>query len=170
MVSAFASSTKLVLGQEKVSDKSNEITAIPKLLDLLALKGMIVSIDAMGTQKKIAKKIRQKKADYVLALKGNHSTLHDDVSLFLSSESEKTGHSKIVDCHEEWDKGHGRIEHRICYVSDHIDWLKQRTEWCDLKTIVMLESRRTVQGRTTMERRYFISSLAPDAKQLAYAS
>ena len=79
MVSAFAAASKLVLGQQKISDKSNEITAIPKLLELLALEGMIVSIDAMGTQKEIARKIREKKADYVLALKGNHSTLHDDI-------------------------------------------------------------------------------------------
>jgi hypothetical protein len=90
MVSAFAAASKLVLGQQKISDKSNEITAIPKLLELLALEGMIVSIDAMGTQKEIARKIREKKADYVLALKGNHSTLHDDIRLFLSAEIQKT--------------------------------------------------------------------------------
>ena len=167
MVSAFASATKLVLGQQKVNDKSNEITAIPKLLDLLALNGKIVSIDAMGTQKKIAKKIRQKKADYVLSLKGNHSTLHDDIRLFLSSEIAKSKDSKVVDYHEEYDKGHGRIEHRKCYVSDQIGWLEQRTDWCDLRTIAMVESHVTTGDKITVEQRYFISSLLPDAKQVS---
>lgn len=167
MVSAFASATKLVLGQQKVSDKSNEITAIPKLLDLLALEGKIVSIDAMGTQKKIAKKIRQKKANYVLSLKGNHSTLHDDIRLFLSSEIGKPRNSKIVDRYEECDKGHGRIEQRICYVSSQLNWLEQRTDWCDLKTVAMIESHVTVGEKTSTEQRYFISSLPPDAKKIA---
>ena len=109
MVSAFATSSKLVLGQEKVYEKSNEITAIPKLLDLLALEGSIVSIDAMGTQKKIAKKIRAKKADYVLSLKGNHSTLHHDIELFLSTEIEKLSQGKkhkIMDHCESHDNLH----------------------------------------------------------------
>lgn len=167
MVSAFASSTKLVLGQQKVSDKSNEITAIPKLLDLLALDGKIVSIDAMGTQKKIAKKIRLKKANYVLALKGNHSILHDDIRLFLSTEISKTRNSKIVDCYEEFDKGHGRIEHRICHVSDKLEWLEQGADWPDLKTVAVVESHVTTGDKTTTEQRYFISSLPPDAKQIA---
>jgi len=172
MVSAFATSSKLVLGQEKVYEKSNEITAIPKLLDLLAIEGAIVSIDAMGTQKKIAKKIREKKADYVLSLKGNHSTLHDDIRLFLSTEIEKLHQDKshrIVDQYEDHDKGHGRIEHRLCYVTDQLDWLEQRADWCDLKTIVMVESRVTVGDKTTTEQRYFISSLPANAKELAQA-
>lgn len=172
MVSAFATSTKLVLGQEKVNDKSNEITAIPKLLDLLALEGSIVSIDAMGTQKKIAKKIRQKKADYVLALKGNHSLLHDDICLFLSSEIEKHRQNKtnkIVDYYEDYDKGHGRIEKRICYVTDRLNWLEQRSQWCDLKTVAVVQSTVTMGDKTTTEERYFISSLAPNAKEIAEA-
>ena len=172
MVSAFATSSKLVLGQEKVYDKSNEITAIPKLLDLLAIEGCIVSIDAMGTQKKIAKKIREKKADYILSLKGNHSTLHEDIQLFLSSEIEKLHQAKshrIVDQYEAHDKGHGRIEHRLCYVTDHLNWLEQRVEWCDLKTIAMVESHVTVDDKKTTEQRYFISSLSPNAKELAQA-
>lgn len=89
MVSAFATSTKLVLGQEKVAEKSNEITAIPKLLDLLKLSGAIISIDAMGTQKEIANKIRSKEADYILSLKGNQGTFHEDVELYLQTEVEK---------------------------------------------------------------------------------
>lgn len=172
MVSAFATSSKLVLGQEKTHDKSNEITAIPKLLDLLAIAGTIVSIDAMGTQKKIAKKIRQKKADYVLSLKGNHSRLHDDIHLFLSTEIEKLRQNKahkIIDQYDDHDKGHGRVEHRLCYVTDQLDWLEQRSDWCDLKTVAMIESQVTVNDETTVECRYFISSLAPDAKELAQA-
>jgi len=172
MVSAFATSAKLVLGQEKTNDKSNEITAIPKLLDLLFLEGAIVSIDAMGAQKKIAKKIRSKKADYVLALKGNQSTLHDDVTLFLSKEIEKKQQGKmnrIKDCHVACDKGHGRIEKRTCYATDDLNWLEQRDEWCDLKSIAMIESHVTTGGKTTMERRYFISSLPADAKEISEA-
>lgn len=169
MVSAFATATKLVLGQQKVNEKSNEITAIPKLLDLLSLKGMIVSIDAMGTQKKIAKKIREKGADYVLALKGNHSNLHDDIAFFLSSEIKKTARNKIVDSYEEYDKGHGRIERRMCYVTDQLDWLEERSQWCDLKTIAVLESHVTIGDKETTELRYFISSLSPNARQLAEA-
>ena len=172
MVSAFATSSKLVLAQEKTSEKSNEITAIPKLLDLLAIEGAIVSIDAMGTQKKIAKKIRQKKADYVLSLKGNHTTLHDDICLFLSNEIENLHQNKphqIVEYHEEYDKGHGRIETRSCYVTDRIDWLDQRADWCDLKTIAMIESQVTIGKKTTKEQRYFVSSLPPNSKEIAHA-
>lgn len=169
MVSAFAAASKLVIGQQKVDDKSNEITAIPKLLELLSLEGMIVSIDAMGTQKEIANQIREKKADYVLALKGNHSTLHDDIRLFLETEVLKTDNSKITDFYEEIDKGHGRIERRLCYVSDQIDWLEQQKQWRDLKTIIMLESRVSSSDHTTIEQRYFISSLAANAKQIAEA-
>lgn len=169
MVSAFASVSKLVLGQQKVDDKSNEITAIPKLLELLSLAGMIVSIDAMGTQKEIANQIIDKKADYVLALKANHSTLHDDIRLFLEAEIGKTKDSKITDSYEEIDKGHGRIEHRICYVSDQIHWLEQREQWRNLKTIIVVESHVSVGKHTTTEQRYFISSLPADAKQIAEA-
>lgn len=171
-VSAFATSSQLVLAQEKVDEKSNEITAIPKLLDLLAIKGAIVSIDAMGTQKNIARKIRQKKADYVLSLKGNHSVLHDEIRLFLSDEIEKRHQNKphrIVDYYESYDKGHGRIEQRLCYVTDQIDWLEQRTQWCDLNTVAMVESRVNLGDKSTSEQRYFISSLPPNAEEIAQA-
>ena len=172
MVSAFATSAKLVLGQEKTKEKSNEITAIPKLLDLLSIKGAIISIDAMGTQKKIAKQIREKKADYVLSLKGNHSTLHADISLYLSSETDKYKEKKkshINDFYEDNDKGHGRVERRTCYVTSKLDWLGQRSQWCDLNSIAMIESQVTIGEKTTTERRYFISSLAPDAREIAQA-
>jgi predicted transposase YbfD/YdcC len=124
MASAFATEAKLVLGQQKTSEKSNEITAIPKLLDLLDVDGAIITIDAMDTQKKIAKKIRERGADYVLALKGNYSTLHDDISLFLSSEIKKQDNDCIVSRNEENDNGHGRVERRTCYATDQLDWLE----------------------------------------------
>lgn len=172
MVSAFATSTKLVLGQEKVNEKSNEITAIPKLLDLLFIEGAIVSIDAMGTQRTIAEKIRDKKADYVLALKGNQSSLHNDIKLFLSAEIEKKElekSNKIVDCCEDVDKGHGRIETRTCFVTDKIDWLEQRHEWKDLKTIAAIKSVVIDGEKTLTETRYFISSMKPNAQEIAHA-
>lgn len=172
MVSAFATSSKLVLGQEKVAEKSNEITAIPKLLELLSIEGSIVSIDAMGTQKKIAKKIRQKKADYVLSLKRNQSLLYKDIKLFMSKEIEKLEEGKahgVIDSYEEYDKGHGRIERRICHVSNRLDWLEQGKEWCDLKTVARVESEVIIGDRITREHRYFISSLPADARELSEA-
>jgi len=137
MVSAFATQARLVLAQQKVDEKSNEITAIPKLLDLLDLNGHIVTIDAIGTQKAIAKKIVEKGGDYVLALKGNQGTLNEDVRLFLETELKKNS-SKIIEDHfEETDKGYGRLEIRKCFVSSKIDWLNQKEQWVGLKTIAM---------------------------------
>jgi len=125
-VSAFASEARIVLGQQKTDEKSNEITAIPQLLELLDIKGSVVTIDAMGTQKDIAAKIVDKKADYILALKGNQSSLNDDVRLFF--EDDKL--IEHLERHEETDSGHGRIEIRKCTVTDDIDWLKERHNWC----------------------------------------
>jgi len=110
MVSAFATNARLILAQQKVADKSNEITAIPKLLDLLDLKGQIITIDAMGTQKTIAKKTFDKGGDYVLALKGSQGSLNDDVRLFLETEAMNASSTVIEDRFDEADKGHGRIE------------------------------------------------------------
>ena len=169
MVSAFATKARLVLAQQKVGDKSNEITAVPLLLDLLSLKGNIVTIDAMGCQKAIAEKIREKEADYVLALKGNQGTLHKDVQLFLEAEVEKISESAIEDTYEEVDKGHGRIETRTCVVTSQIDWLEQKPQWPGLKTIAMIEETRQIGEKISCERRFFISSLEANAKQIALA-
>jgi predicted transposase YbfD/YdcC len=169
MVSAFATNARLILAQQKVADKSNEITAIPKLLDLLDLKGQIITIDAMGTQKAIAKQICDKGGDYVLALKGNQGTLNDDVRLFLETEAIKTSSTVIEDRFDEADKGHGRIELRKCIVSSQIDWLKQKSDWAGIKTIAMIEESRQIGNKMSMERRFFISSLPADAKQIASA-
>lgn len=170
MVSAWSSSQHLVLGQEKVADKSNEITAIPKLLDLLSLKGAIVTIDAIGCQTAIARKIVDKDADYVLALKGNQGTLHQDISLFFKEQAGRGFADARFDHHATADAGHGRIEERDCWVTDDIDWLRDaHAGWPALRSIVMIRARRTQNGETSDETRYFISSLAPDARQLAEA-
>jgi len=169
MVSAFATAARLVLGQEKTSEKSNEITAIPKLLKLLDIQGCIISIDAMGAQKAIAEQIREQGGDYVLSLKGNQSTLHRDIQLFLDTEIEKTNSPYITDVSEAIGKEHGRIESRRCFVSDHIDWLEQKPLWKDLKTVAVIEETRNIKGKISLERRYFISSLPPEAQTIAHA-
>ena len=169
MVSAFATNARLVLAQQKVEEKSNEITAIPKLLELLDLKGHVVTIDAMGTQKAIAKKIIDKEGDYILALKGNQGTLNNDVRLFLESELSKSSSLVIEDEHEEFDKGHGRIESRKCIVSSDVDWLSQKEKWAGLRTIAMIEETQEIKGEVSIARRFFISSLPPNAKQIAQA-
>lgn len=166
MVSAFASDVGLVLGQQKVDQKSNEITAIPKLLKLLDIKGCIVSIDAMGCQTKIVRQIRKQEADYVLALKANQKQLYEDVSLFLSDAVDNNKQRRITDYHESFNKGHGRIETRKCYVSDQLEWLDNKDKWIDLKTIIMIESIREVADKVSTERRFYIASIAPEAERI----
>lgn len=165
LVSAFATSSRLVLAQQKVDDKSNEITAIPKLLEMLELTENIVTIDAMGCQKEIAKKIQEKDADYIFALKGNQGTLSEDVQLFLTHENEKA--LALLSCYEEIDKGHGRIETRRCLVSDQLDWLEQKPLWAGLQSIAMIEETRQIGDKVSRDRRFFISSLPADAKLIA---
>jgi predicted transposase YbfD/YdcC len=164
MISAFASRQRLVLGQRKVADKSNEITAIPELLDLLTVKGAIVTIDAMGCQKEIAKKVVEKEADYVLALKGNQGTLSADVELFFTEQKACNFKDAKVSRHATLEKSHGRIESRSFTSIGDIDWLKERHDWVGLTSIVMVESvREIVGGKTESETRFYISSLAADA-------
>lgn len=169
MVSAFATEARLVLAQQKVDEKSNEITAIPKLLDLLDLKGHIVTIDAMGTQKAIAKQIIEQGGDYILALKGNQGTLNEDVRLFLEAEVKKTASSAIEERYEDVDKGHGRIETRKCFVSSQVDWLHQKEQWAGLKTIAMIEETQEINGKVSIEQRFFICSVPPNAERIALA-
>lgn len=169
MVSAFATGARLVLAQQAVDEKSNEITAIPKLLKLLYLQGQIVTIDAMGTQKAIAKQIIEQGGDYVLALKGNQGTLNEDVRLFLETELKKPVSTAIHGSHQEADKGHGRIELRKCIVSSQIDWLNQKEQWVGLKTLAMIEETQEVNGKISTERRFFISSLPSNAERIASA-
>jgi len=169
MVSAFATGARLILAQQKVDEKSNEITAIPKLLNLLDLKGHIVTLDAMGAQKAIAKQIVEQGGDYILALKGNQGILNDEVREFLEAETKKTVNHAITDSYEDIDKGHGRIETHHCYVSQKIDWLSQKDQWEGLKSIIMIEETQISNVKTSKEHRFFISSLEADAKLIAEA-
>jgi len=159
MVSAFASRQRLVLGQTKVAEKSNEIIAIPKLLDMLAIEGAIVTIDAMGCQREIAKKIVDKKADYVLALKGNQGSLREDVELFAAEQKANGFKDTKVSRHETVDGDHGRIETRAYTVIHDIAWLQERHDWPGLKSVVMVESTREIGDKIEREIRFYITSL-----------
>jgi predicted transposase YbfD/YdcC len=164
-VSAFASEARLVLAQTKVSDKSNEITAIPELLDLLDISGAIVTIDAMGCQREIAGQIIESKADYVLSLKGNQGTLHKDIKLvFSDGELLKELDASST---ETIDGGHGRIETRKCKVLKIPEVLAKIHQWPRLKTIIEIDSIRELKDHCTREKRYYISSLESDAAALA---
>jgi len=169
MVSAFATGAKLILAQQAVDEKSNEITAIPQLLELLDLRGHTVTIDAMGTQKAIAKQIIEQGGDYILALKGNQGTLNEDVRLFLETQLSRANTTAIEDQHYDVDKGYGRIETRHCFISSQINWLNQKEEWTGLKTIAVIEETQEIKGKESTERRFFISSLPPEAERLASA-
>jgi predicted transposase YbfD/YdcC len=169
MISAFASKARLVLGQQKVDDKSNEITAIPELLRLLDIKGAIITIDAMGCQKEIAKNIIDKEADYVFSLKGNQGNLFDDVKTFFELGRKEKFRDTEFDYSEKSNKEHGRIEMRKCWVSSQIDWIDQKDQWKGFKSIAMIESTRTIKGKTTVESRFFISSLPQNAELFASA-
>jgi predicted transposase YbfD/YdcC len=166
MISAWSSRQRLVLGQAKVANKSNEITAIPDLLDLLTLKGAIVTIDAMGCQKEIAEKIKERGADYVLALKGNQGTLQQDVELFFTEQKARNFEDTTISRHETLEKSHGRIETRTYTVVDDIAWLTERHDWSGLKSIVMVDSsREIIGGKTESETRFYISSLSADGER-----
>jgi len=170
MVSAWASENGLVLGQVKVDEKSNEITAIPALLDKLALSGCIVTIDAMGCQKEIAEKIVKGKADYVLAVKDNQQNLHEDVKELFSYAAE----TDFVECDyaKTVNKGHGRIEIRECWTlsqteqKDYFPYIRNLSAWTGFQSIAMVKSVRRIGEVSTTEVRYFISSLAGSAQQM----
>ena len=161
MVSAWANSNNLVLGQRKVDDKSNEITAIPKLLQALELGGTVVTIDALGCQKAIAEKIVDKKADYILAVKENQPLLRDDIEDSFRMLAADT-------VAEEIDCGHGRVERRACSVLGDLSLLDKPCEWVGLRSLVRIQAERfhKLTGKTEQETRYYISSLPPDATRL----
>jgi predicted transposase YbfD/YdcC len=168
MVSAWATANRLVLGQTKVDDKSNEITAIPRLLKMLELTGCIVTIDAMGCQKSIAELIIDKGADYVLALKANQGTLYGDVKLFFDDALENGFGDFAYSFHETTDGDHGRIEIRRYWSVSDISWIEDRERWKGFQSICMVESERLIGDTKTVERRYYISSLDSDAKSLSH--
>ena len=177
VVSAWAESNSLVLGQLKVSDKSNEITALPELLRVLELAGCIVTVDAMGTQKKIAQEIIEADADYVLALKGNHETVHQEVKSFLEATVAETQSGPVnpskaavqLAMHETVEKDHGRIETRRYYQSADLDWFADRAKWEGLKSVGMVEAIREIGAQRTVERRYYLSSLPLGVETFARA-
>jgi predicted transposase YbfD/YdcC len=170
MVSAWACSNHLLLGQIKTDEKSNEITAIPHLLKMLHLHGCLVTIDAMGCQKAIAKAIIDQGADYVLALKANHATFFEEVRDFLD---ERIGHGSgpfAHACYETLDADHGRIERRRIWSTCAVDWFEARDQWAGLNSFIVVEAQRTRGEHTRVERRYYISSLSgEDAQPLAGA-
>ncbi len=180
IVSAWAESNSLVLGQLKVADKSNEITAVPELLRVLELSGCIVTMDAMGCQKKIAKEIIEADADYVLALKGNQEKVRAEVKTFLDATLVERGVKRpkgavipqevaTLKEFETVEKDHGRIETRRYFQSDCLDWFADKEKWEGLRSVGLVETIRELNGNATLERRYYLCSLKPDAKEFARA-
>jgi len=169
LVSAWAAANHVVLGQVAVDEKSNEITAIPALLQVLAVSGCIVTIDAMGCQKEIARAIRGRGADYVLALKDNHPQLATDVAGVFADALGPNEGGYAVGYHETIEKGHGRIERRRCWtISDPgvIGWLDPNGAWAGLRTIAVVDGERGIGGERKTERRTYLSSLDGDAARL----
>ena len=170
MVSAWATRNQVVLGQVKTEEKSNEITAIPKLLEMLFLEGCIVTIDAMGCQREIVERIVEKGADYIISLKGNQEKLHEEVKALFTEAREERFETVRHSYMETLDDEHGRIEKRRCWVTGQLDAIKEKAKWPSLTSIGMVEAERTIGGVKSCETRYFISSLpGDDAKKFAGA-
>lgn len=170
LVSAWAQANELVFGQLACEAKSNEITAIPKLLELLDLRGATVTIDAAGCQKEIARKIVDRGGDYVLALKANQPTMHAEVKLLLDHAIAGGGLGAALQSCQSVEGDHGRIETRRTWVTGEVDWFEDRRQWAGLRCFAAVECERIVGDKTTCERRYFISSLpGTDAEALARA-
>ncbi len=162
VVSAFAAENQLTLGEIAVDEKSNEIKAVPELLDLVDVKGSIVTADAMSCQKETAQKICEKKADYVIALKGNQQSLLENAELYFRDFSSE------LDCKSTLEKEHGRIENREYRLITDLSWLPESKQWAGIKSLGMVKSRRICQEKESVETRYFISSLT-DINRFAYA-
>jgi len=167
VVSAWAADNGLVLGQQKVEDKSNEITAVPELLRRLELAGCIVTLDAMGCQKEIAREIHEADADYVLALKGNQGTAFAEIKQYLDAAIERK--DKDLGFVEKADKGHGRWEIRRYWQSEKIDWFADRGQWENLRSVGVVESIREIGQQRSVERRYYLSSLPVEMETFAKA-
>ncbi len=159
MVSAFAARQRLVLGQVKVAEKSNEIIAIPRLLDMMSIEGAVVTIDAMGCQREIAKKIIDKKADYILALKGNQGSLREDVEVFVADQKANGFRDTTISRGQTVDGDHGRIETRTTTVIHDVEWLQEQHNWPGLAAVVVVDSIRELDGKVERETRFYITSL-----------
>ncbi len=169
LVNVWAARNRLVLGQLKVDSHSNEITALPALLRALELAGCVVTVDAIGCQKQIAKEIHEADADYVLALKGNQGTLHAEVKEFLDDAHGRGFAGVAHQCSATLEKDHGRIETRRYWLSEQIGWCADKDQWEALRSVGMVEAIREVDGRVQTERRYYLSSLPADAARFAAA-
>ena len=165
LVSAWETGRGLLLGQIRTERKSNEITAIPKLLNTIDIQGATITIDAAGAQKKIVEEIRELGGDYVIALKGNQGHLHDEARNFFEQAREVEYEGCECTVTKSVEKGHGRIEEREVVVTSLLDWLDCRAEWRDLRTLIEITTRREVKGKVSTERRYYISSLAMTAEK-----
>jgi predicted transposase YbfD/YdcC len=163
MVSAFAARQRIVLAQAKVDEKSNEIVAIPALLGMMVIEGAVVTIDAMGCQRDIAAKIIEKKADYILALKGNQGTLREDVEVFANEQKTRGFADTVISTHETVDADHGRVETRKYTAIHDIGWLQARHNWPGLKGVIMVESKREFGDKIERETRFNITSLTLEA-------
>jgi predicted transposase YbfD/YdcC len=168
-VSAWAHDQGIVLGEVKTAEKSNEITAIPELLKLINIKGCTVTIDAMGCQRSIAQKIIKKEGDYVLALKGNHSLLHEEIVMYFDDAQERKFKGIDYSYFETRGKNHGRQEHREYWVTEDIEWITPKKRWAGLRSIGMVASKREVKGEVSEENRYYLSSLPAEAEEFARA-
>lgn len=167
LVSAWATENGLTLGQRQVSEKSNEITAVPALLRQLELAGCIVTADALHCQKTIAREITEADADYVLALKGNQGTVHDEVRAYLDDALARQDAALVT--LTQVDKGHGRLETRRYWQSDRLGWFADRAKWAGLRSVGVVEATRQAGDQTTVERRYYLSSLPLDVATFARA-
>jgi predicted transposase YbfD/YdcC len=164
IVSAWAAKSRVVLGQWAVDRKSNEITAIPQLLKLLTVKNCIVTVDALNCQRKIAATVVEQGGDYAMAVKENQAQLYQTLEKLFTTDERQW-----VDCdyHETWDKGHGRAEHRECWVTndqEYLDYIAEGADWAGLRSLIMVETVRQTPDERSVNRRYFISSLPCDAK------
>lgn len=159
MVSAWANSQQMVLGQLATEEKSNEITAVPKLLDMLDIAGCIITTDAMSCQKETVRKIVEKEADYVLGLKDNQPTMFREVREYFNAAQKEPQNYQAVKSITTKDCGHGRIETRTYYLTTEVDWFENRAEWSNLRSFGMVRSKVEQQGNITEDERYYISSL-----------
>jgi predicted transposase YbfD/YdcC len=169
LVSAWASDVRLTLGQVAVDDKSNEITAIPKLLEMLEIAGALVTIDAMGCQKEIAATIRRQQADYVLAVKENQPHLYEDIERLFREALEQETLERQWACHAQDETNHGREEKRLCWVLHELEGIRDRHLWKDLQSVIVVVTERGVGGKSVSELRYYISSRKADAATFAQA-